>query len=613
NTKDIIQRKLEKGVNIIHFENRYRCKDGTYRWFDWSSRTIVDQGLSYAMAHDITALKEMEQELIEKNNALHAQNEEYLAVNEELAENILEKEAINTKLIQARELEALQSNISNAFILHDDDAFYSEVLDHFLSFMNCEFGYFGYIEDEENLVIPSLTRNIWDKCQVPGKSHVFPKKMWGGIWGESLLTKKTVVKNSELSLPQGHVQLKNAVATPIINNNKLTGQIVLGNCKPGFTTEDAETLQHLAKYLAPLLHARLKEDRYLQQLVDAKNKAEESDRLKSSFLANMSHEIRTPLNGILGFTNLLTRSNDLTGQQKKRYRSIIEKSSEGLMQIINDILDFSRIEIGEMEVVLRDIELNRFLFDLHTMLSAKLLGKSNILQIQYHKAPDEIIIQADETRLHQVFNNLLNNAVKFTDQGKIEYGFRKIEGNRIYLFVSDTGIGIPADKTDVIFERFRQVEGSMNRQYGGNGLGLSIVKSLIELMNGGIDVQSEVNQGTVFNFYLPFKAKDNTEALLFKNAVDETNSINPLRLLIVEDDPVSLLFLRELLDEKGYRFDVATTGEEGLMKVKMDKYDVILMDVRLPDADGLEIVKEIRKFNREVKIIAQTAYALDTD
>ncbi|HPR33966.1 MAG TPA: PAS domain S-box protein, partial [Prolixibacteraceae bacterium] len=236
----------------------------------------------------------------------------------------------------------------------------------------------------------------------------------------------------------------------------------------------------------------------LEELVRAKEKAEESDLLKSSFLANMSHEIRTPLNSILGFSNILTMDDDLSPHEKSEYSEIINKSADSLLQIINDIIDISSLETGQLQIYTVRMNLSSILKSLYTVFTRKKLemGKNHI-ELKIIDEPG-IQIVADENRLIQIFTNLLNNALKFTDAGEIVFGVEGVGDTHVTLYVSDTGIGIPKEMHQSVFERFRQGERSKTRAYGGNGLGLSIVKNLVELMGGAIWLESEPTRGSVF-------------------------------------------------------------------------------------------------------------------
>lgn len=244
--------------------------------------------------------------------------------------------------------------------------------------------------------------------------------------------------------------------------------------------------------------------RMLKEVVEAKEKAEKAERLKSAFLANMSHEIRTPLNAILGFTNMLTSNANLSQESREEYVFIINKSAEGLLQIINDILDISKLETGLVKIFKKPFELEQVLESLKARYIKK-LAYENKLHIKLHLEIARSVpeLDNDETRLVQIFTNLLDNAVKFTEKGEIAFGISSATPERIDFFVSDTGIGISEKDQANIFERFRQAGESTARLQSGNGLGLAIVKNLAKLMGGNITLQSTQGKGTIFHFWIP--------------------------------------------------------------------------------------------------------------
>ena len=252
----------------------------------------------------------------------------------------------------------------------------------------------------------------------------------------------------------------------------------------------------------------LKEDitgqkRLIKEVIEAKEKAEESERLKSAFLANMSHEIRTPLNAILGFTQMLAFEEDLSPEQKEEFTSIINRSAEGLLQIISDILDISQLETGLLKLHKTEINVHDLLSELYSQSKLKLNdAQKESIELKM-EVPAEIRLYTDRVRLIQIMMNLLNNAIKFTDKGYISFGVFYCDEEKIGFFVCDTGIGINPSIQSNIFERFRQADESLSRIYGGNGLGLAIVKSLTELLGGKIQLESELGKGTTFRFYLP--------------------------------------------------------------------------------------------------------------
>lgn len=251
------------------------------------------------------------------------------------------------------------------------------------------------------------------------------------------------------------------------------------------------------------LNANLEQE--IRETIQAKEKAEESDRLKSAFLANMSHEIRTPLNSILGFTQLLNTQNDIPAKTREEYLSIVEQNSESLQQIVSDVLDISKLETHQLIITKRNFEVSPVLGELDIVFRNKIirLGKEHVTLI-LQKPEQPVWLNIDKLRLIQILTNLLNNSVKFTNQGEIVFGFSGIADGKIGFFVKDTGIGIKPEHRSAVFERFRQVDNSLTRLYSGAGLGLAIVKNLIDLMGGEINLESEAGKGTTFKFFFPF-------------------------------------------------------------------------------------------------------------
>ena len=354
--------------------------------------------------------------------------------------------------------------------------------------------------------------------------------------------------------------------------------------------------------------------RVQQELIAAKEKAEESERLKTAFLANMSHEIRTPLNGILGFTSLLTEDENLTQTKRKEFAAIINKSGEGLLKIINDILDISRLETSKAGIEQKPFDSMRTLSTIYSVFQKKMedTGKENV-ELIVEKPGSSLILNTDETRLIQIFSNLLDNALRFTSKGSVTFGVSGQNENSVEFFVADTGVGIPTEKHEEIFDRFSQADNNSTRSYGGTGLGLAIVKKLLELMGSEITVESEPGLGACFRFRLPCFSLNKSDASASKIKTDSPANIRKLRILVVEDDLVSRIYFREILNRYPGELFFAETGEEALQFFETHKPDIILMDIRLPDIDGLEIVHKIREKDKQVTIIAQTAFAMSED
>lgn len=346
-----------------------------------------------------------------------------------------------------------------------------------------------------------------------------------------------------------------------------------------------------------------------EELVVSKNRAEESDKLKSAFLANISHEIRTPMNGILGFAELL-KTPELSDDAKDRYVTIIEKSGRRMLNIINDIVDISKIESGQMNIVYSDVDINMIIRDLHQFFLPEALTKGLSLSFELGLPNELCILKCDQTKLIQILTNIIKNAIKFTKEGSIIIGYN-LKDTNIEFFVKDSGVGIPENQQDMVFERFRQGSVALSRSYEGAGLGLSISKALIELLGGKIWVESEINKGSVFFFTLPAKNLVNKDSGIVVNK--NMNVLSNYRyILVVEDDSDSREYLKALLELENVIVVEAINGKTAVEMVKTHiEIDLVLMDLKLPDIDGFEATKLIKELRPELIVIAQTGYGFN--
>ncbi len=374
-------------------------------------------------------------------------------------------------------------------------------------------------------------------------------------------------------------------------------------------TRDLEvTLENLKRSQAELIQAK-------SEAEHAAHHAEEASKAKTHFLSNMSHEIRTPMNAIVGFTKVLLRT-DLDERQKE-YLSAIKLSGESLIVLINDILDLSKVESGKMTFVNSPFKLKTALFAMIHLFEAKIQEKDLSLEISYDSTIPDMIV-GDQVRLNQIILNLVSNAVKFTTKGKIGVSARMINHDRdnisIEFIVSDTGIGIPQDKMSTIFEKFMQASNHTARFFGGTGLGLAIVKELVQLQGGTLDVQSTEGEGSSFRFVLNFKKTEQVAEMVSDNELRLEEGMNTARILVVEDIPLNQLLLKTILDEFGFDQDTAYNGKEAAEKISQNKYDLILMDLQMPEMSGFEVTDYVRNvLHSNVPIIALTADVTTVD
>ena len=371
-----------------------------------------------------------------------------------------------------------------------------------------------------------------------------------------------------------------------------------------------------------------------QDLIKAKEKAEESDRLKSAFLANMSHEIRTPMNGILGFTELLKRP-ELTGERQQQYISMIEKGGVRMLNIINDIISISKVESGQMEVCISETNINEQLEYIYTFFKPEVQRKGMHMSFHNNLPTKEVIIKTDREKIYAILKNLVQNAIKYSNGGMIEFGYTlkyvtdlavsensqlAVEEDNspaeLEFFVKDTGIGVPQSKKKAIFERFVQADIGDKRAFQGAGLGLSISKAYVEMLGGKIWVESEEGKGSTFYFTIPYNTKSE-DVIAIKNVVskeDEVHQIKKLKILIADDDESSAMLLTEIVKKYSKEVLYVGTGLEAIETCRNNaNIDLVLMDIQMPVMDGYEATIHIRQFNKNVIIIAQTAYALMGD
>lgn len=348
-------------------------------------------------------------------------------------------------------------------------------------------------------------------------------------------------------------------------------------------------------------------ERQNQELKVAKEKAEESDKLKSTFIANLSHEIRTPMNGILGFSSLLLSDNNLNSLEKEQAKYVYE-SGQRLFSLINNLLEYSRIFSESIILHEEDIQLKLLFNDLYSEFSPLAKEKNIELVFNNKLISDEWIVRCDRAKFQHVWYIFLDNAIKFTDKGKVTFGY-KLENNQPVYFVHDTGIGINNEDKSIIFEQFRQANETIAERYGGTGLGLTIAKAFIEKMNGWISVNSEPGVYTEFTFSAGELISTNN----LTQTVTGTDKLwSDKTILIAEDEPLIFLFLVNILEEYNLKLIHAKNGKEAVdMYHKDTSIDLILMDIKMPIMTGYDALNEIRKSDTSIPIIAQSAYPVD--
>lgn len=348
-----------------------------------------------------------------------------------------------------------------------------------------------------------------------------------------------------------------------------------------------------------------------QELLLAKEKAEESDRLKSAFLANLSHEIRTPMNGIIGFTDLL-KEQQMSEDAQSKFLDIIDNSGQRLLSIINDIIEMSKLDSGQVNLNNKEISLTDLFNSVYNELVVGVKAEQNIELIKTIPYNQHNHILVDGGKLHQVITNLVNNAIKFTNEGYVEFGYEIKNENTLLFYVKDSGEGIAPEYYAEVFKRFRQLHDDSSTK--GSGLGLAISKAYVELMGGSIWLESELKKGTTFYLTIPYVPVEQKLTFSSDFSKEEPLSFTGHTILIVEDDEINFVYLSEIFSNTSAKIIRAYTGREAIeICNENDEISFVLMDIKLPEIDGYEATKEIKKIRPQLPIIAQTAYALPHD
>lgn len=365
--------------------------------------------------------------------------------------------------------------------------------------------------------------------------------------------------------------------------------------------------------LEKLVETRTKE---LQIQIGERKVAEESDKLKSAFLANMSHELRTPMNAIIAFSNFL-REPELHDDKKNEYLDHITTAGDSLLRLVDDIIDIAKIESKQLKLFIQPTNINRLLNELYKVF-CELRVKDNKKHIRFVQNMDKefnYIINTDSQRLKQVLTNLIENAFKYTDKGKIEIGFEATE-QQVTFFVNDSGIGIPKDKLNVIFNRFYQLNHIKDRRAGGTGLGLAISKNLVKLLGGKIEVDSVEGKGSTFSIIIPVESIKKQHNPGFKVEEKKSNILKPghnwnnVTILVAEDEDLNYKVLDTCLTRTNAHIIRAKDGASAVEICKNQKVDLVLMDIQMPGMDGYEATQEIKRMNNRTPVIAQTSFAM---
>jgi PAS domain S-box-containing protein len=530
-----------------------------------------------------------------------------------IGQDITERKQAEASLIRQQRSIKLSSRIANVFLTSPQSEVYADVLDVLLKTLESRFGYFGYIDEAGDLVSPSLTREVWDQCQVPEKSIVFPRSVWGGLWGRSLIEKKTLVSNENLRIPEGHVALQNAIATPILHHGNLIGQFVLANKPGGYDKDDRDLLESAAAQTAPILFAIQEEARQKTAYEKMEDQLRQAQKMETvgRLAGGVAHDFNNMLGVILGHAELALlqadENHDLHDDLKE-----IQKAAERSADITKQLLAFARKQI----ISPRQLNLNDTVESMLNMLR-RLIGED--IDLVWKPAAHLWPVKMDPSQIDQILANLCVNArdaISGVGKLTIETGIKTfdeeycnehlgfIPGDFVMLAVSDNGCGMDKNTLANLFEPF-----FTTKEVGkGTGLGLATVYGIVRQNNGFINVYSEPDQGSTFRIYLSRFFDDDSVAKAIprkKTVAGGTETI-----LLVEDEPSILRMTRMMLEKKGYSVLYATTPEEAMEKAKNHpgNIDLLMTDVVMPEMNGRNLAGKITELYPGIGILFMSGY-----
>jgi PAS domain S-box-containing protein len=570
-----LNKAIKDRQESIEIEVRFRRKDGTYAW-------ILSRGKVYCESGTGEPIR-----IVGTNVDISFRKRQ-----EEIRQTIFD---IGTEVVTTRNIQELFEKIQ-------------KILGRIIDTRNC---YVALYDEKTNIITLPFHKDEKDRfLEFPAGKTLTAYVIRSGQ--AQLVSEERIRQLSDA----GEIENFGApsvswLGVPLKINKKIIGVFTVQSYDRAiqYGEEDVKILEFVSDQIAIAIERKRDE----ANLIIAKERAEESDRLKSSFLSNMSHEIRTPMNAIVGFAELLSH-NDIEENDRREFIAQINQGTETLLNLIDDIIDISKIEAGQIRINHSAFRLSSLLSELHLlfMKNIKRQNKEDLeLAMDNNGFDPETNIVSDSFRIRQVFINLISNAIKFTDSGKVIFGIKNLGRNTISFYVRDTGIGIDSDKLQMIFERFRQGHESKTKFYGGTGLGLAISKNLVELMGGQISVNSQSGCGSEFIFSITFSPTEHNHEKTESTVLSKVPEWNNKTILIAEDEVSNYLMLSEALKPTGVRLIWAKDGREVVDLFRNHpEIDIVLMDIQLPYINGYDATRQIKQIRKEIPVIAQTAYAM---
>jgi PAS domain S-box-containing protein len=578
----IFQEIAQKHDRIVALEDTLQHKDGHSVIFETNATPLIDNNTNlqgyFGTCRDISERKQAQKDLIRQKRSLD-----------------------------------LHNRIASVFLTSPGESVYADVLDVILELMDSRFGYFGYVDEAGDLICPSMTRDVWDQCQVAEKSIVFPRSGWSGLWGRSLMEKRTLVANENLQAPEGHVALENALATPIMHHNTLIGQFVVANKAGGYDKEDRDLLEAAAVHTAPILFAIQEEARQKEAHEKLEVRLRQAQKMEAigTLAGGIAHDFNNILFPIVGMSEMLLEDIPTGTPEHGNVQEIFTAGKRG-SELVKQILAFSR-QSEDQKIPVR---IQQVLKEVVKMVRATIPTNINIT---HHIKPDCGLVMADPTQVHQIAMNLITNAYHAVDpdNGNISVQLKEVvlasetlvgmdieAGPYALLTVSDSGCGIAPANMEKIFDPYFTTK----EQGKGTGIGLSTVYGIVKEHGGDVQVYSELGKGTTFNIYLPLIEK--TPDFISENT-SESSPSGTERILLVDDEDAIVRIEKQILERLGYRITSRVSSLEALeaFKASPESYDLVITDMSMPNMTGDRLAREVIAIQPDVPVIVCTGFS----